>query len=43
MAKKKAKKAGIHTEVHEIWGWVVLTIGIAAILGVAGYFYLMMF
>jgi len=41
-AKKAVKKSGLHKEVHHIWGWVVLTVGIATIFMVAGYYYLAM-
>jgi len=40
MAKKKAKKTGLHMEVHNMWGWVVLAVGALIIFSVAGYFYL---
>lgn len=39
-AKKKAKKAGLHREVHDMWGWVVFAAGTLVILSVAGYYYL---
>jgi len=42
MAKKKAKKTGMHREVHNMWGWVVLTAGALIIMLVAGYWYLSM-
>lgn len=42
MAKKKVKKAGIHKEVHHLWGWAVLTVGIFTIFSVAAYYYLVM-
>jgi len=42
MAKKKAKKSGLNREVNDIWGWVVLTLGILAILSIAGWYYLTM-
>lgn len=38
--KKAVKKAGLHKEVHHLWGWVVLTVGIATIFMLAGYYYL---
>jgi len=41
-AKKTVKKSGLHKEVHHLWGWVVLTLGIATIFMVAGYYYLTM-
>lgn len=40
MAKKKAKKSGLHREVHHMWGWVVLAVGALMIFSVAGYWYL---
>ncbi len=40
MAKKKAKKAGIHQEVHHMWGWVVLAVAALIIFSVAGWYYL---
>jgi hypothetical protein len=40
MAKKKVKKTGLHMEVNDIWGWVVLTLGILIIFSVAGWYYL---
>ena len=40
MAKKKAKKAGLHREVHHNWGYVVLALGALMIFAVAGYYYL---
>jgi len=40
MAKKKAKKVGMHREVHDMWGWVVLGVGALIILSVAGFWYL---
>ncbi len=40
MAKKKVKKTGWHMEVHDMWGWVVLVLGILIIFSVAGYYYL---
>lgn len=39
MAKKKVAKSGWKREVNDIWGWVVLTIGIFAILAIAGWYY----
>jgi hypothetical protein len=38
--KKQVKKAGLHMEVHDIWGWVVLALGVLIIFSVAGYYYL---
>lgn len=43
MAKKKAKKSGLNREVHDIWGWVVLVVGMMVIFSVAGWYYLTMF
>jgi|GEM_PF-1213275 len=37
---KKVAPAGLHKEVHHIWGWVVLTLGVTMIFAVAGYYYL---
>ena len=42
MAKKKAKKSGVHAEVNHMWGWVVLTLGALVIFSVAGFYYLTM-
>jgi hypothetical protein len=41
MAKKKVKKAGMHQEVHHVWGWVVLVLGALMIFSVVGYYFLM--
>lgn len=40
--KKQTKKVSVHTEVHGIWGWVILGVGILAIFAVAGWYYLSM-
>ena len=39
-AKKKASKSGLHKEVNNIWGWVVLALGALIIFSVVGYWYL---
>ncbi len=40
--KKATPQTGLHKEVHDIWGWVVLAIGIAVILGLVYYYNLNM-
>ncbi len=38
--KPKTPQGGLHRQVHDIWGWVVLALGMLMIFSVAGYYYL---